>query len=43
MVRVNDTSLIEEIFSAITHGIGIILGIIGLIFLLNFAGKMAIF
>ena len=39
MVRVNDTSLIEEIFSAITHGIGIILGIIGLIFLLNFAGK----
>jgi len=39
MVRVNYTSLIEEIFSAITHGIGIILGIIGLIFLLNFAGK----
>jgi len=39
MVRVNYTSIIEEVFSAITHGIGIILGIIGLILLLNFAGR----
>jgi len=39
MVRVNYTSIVEEVFSAITHGVGIILGIIGLIMLLNFAGK----
>jgi hemolysin III len=39
MVRVNQTSIIEEIFNAITHGVGVILGIIGLIFLLNLSIK----
>jgi len=35
--------MIEEVFSAVTHGIGVILGIIGLILLLNFAGKSGSF
>jgi hemolysin III len=39
MVRVNHTSIIEEIFNAITHGVGVILGVIGLIFLLNLSMK----
>lgn len=43
MVRTNYTSMIEEVFSAVTHGIGVILGIIGLILLLNFAGKSGSF
>jgi hemolysin III len=37
MVRKNHTSVIEEIFNAITHGIGAILSIIGLVTLLILA------
>jgi hemolysin III len=37
MVRKNHTSVIEEIFNAITHGIGAILSIIGLVALLILA------
>jgi hemolysin III len=37
MVRKNYTSVIEEVFSAITHGIGAVLSIIGLITLLILA------
>ncbi len=39
MVRANHTSVIEEIFNAITHGVGIILSIIGLIMLLSLSNK----
>ena len=39
MVRKNNTSVIEEIFNAITHGVGVILGIIGLVVLLSLANK----
>jgi hemolysin III len=39
MVRVNYTSVIEEVFNAITHGVGAILSIIGLIMLLILANK----
>lgn len=41
MVRKNHTSVIEEVFNAITHGFGIVLGIIGLVFLLILAKKDA--
>lgn len=39
MVRANHTSVIEEIFNAITHGIGALMSIIGFIILLNLAIK----
>lgn len=39
MVRTNHTSVIEEIFNAITHGVGIMLSIIGLIILLGLSNK----
>jgi|WetSurMetagenome_2_1015567.scaffolds.fasta_scaffold39131_5 hemolysin III len=39
MVRKNHTSIIEEVFNAITHGLGVILSIIGLIALLILAHK----
>lgn len=39
MKRKEDTSIIEEIFNAITHGLGLILAVIGSIILLNFASK----
>jgi hemolysin III len=39
MVRVNHTSIIEEIFNAITHGIGVVLSIAGLVILMKIAGN----
>jgi len=39
MTRKENTSIIEEVFNIITHGLGIILSIVGLIILLNFANK----
>jgi hemolysin III len=37
MIRVNHTSVIEEVFNAITHGVGVVLSVIGLITLLILA------
>lgn len=39
MVRSNHTSVIEEVFNAITHGTGIILSIVGLVILLSLSEK----
>lgn len=39
MTRHNDSSVIEEVFNAITHGVGAILSLIGLIILLNTSGR----
>ena len=39
--RVNHTSIIEEIFNIITHGLGIVLSIIGLVVLFSFENKNA--
>ena len=39
MIRKNNTSIIEEIFNIITHGLGMILSIVGFVVLLNFANK----
>ena len=39
MIRKENTSIIEEVFNIITHGIGVILSIVGLVMLLNFAHK----
>lgn len=39
MMRSNNTSVIEEVFNAITHGIGIILSIVGLVTLLSLSEK----
>lgn len=39
MVRKDHTSVIEEIFNILTHGLGLILSIIGLIVLFNFENK----
>ncbi|MBI2613364.1 MAG: hemolysin III family protein [Candidatus Levybacteria bacterium] len=39
MVRHNNTSIIEEIFNAVTHGLGIVLSIVGWLILLNLAGE----
>jgi hemolysin III len=39
MVRKDYTSIIEEVFNAITHGVGVVLSIIGLIALLILAHK----
>jgi hemolysin III len=39
MKRVDHTSVIEEIFNAITHGVGVIMSIVGLIILLHLSGR----
>lgn len=39
MTRSSHTSVIEEVFNAITHGIGIILSIVGLVILLSLSWK----
>ena len=39
MSRINDTSVGEEIFNAITHGVGALAGIIGFVFLIIHAYK----
>lgn len=39
MTRHNDSSVIEEVFNAITHGAGTILSLVGLIMLLDVSGK----
>jgi len=39
VIQNNNTSVIEGIFNAITHGIGIILSAVGLVILLKLAGE----
>jgi hemolysin III len=39
MKRVDNTSILEEIFNAITHGVGALMSIVGLIILLHLAQK----
>lgn len=39
MTRHNNTSVIEEVFNAVTHGIGVLLSVIGLIILLSMPGQ----
>ncbi len=39
MVRNNHTSIIEEIFNATTHGVGIVLSLVGLVIILSLSNK----
>lgn len=39
MIRKDNASIVEEVFNIITHGLGLVLSIIGLIMLLNFENK----